>query len=77
MKKPWPIEPGILLGITNKKRRRYRRRSWCTSRGPAHFDWRWRERPVLALLAWDTYSRSVDQLMPPWRFDLPLIHETV
>jgi len=20
---------------------------------PAHFDWRWRERPVLALLAWE------------------------
>lgn len=29
---------------------------WCTSRGPAHFDWRWRKRPALALLAWDTCS---------------------
>ena len=30
------------------------------SRGPAHFDWLWRERPALALLAWDTCSRSVN-----------------
>jgi hypothetical protein len=22
---------------------------------PAHFDWRWRERPVLALLAWEAW----------------------
>jgi len=28
------------------------RRSWCTSRGSAYFDWRWRERPVLALRVW-------------------------
>jgi hypothetical protein len=27
---------------------------WCTKRvEPAHFDWRWRERPALALLAWE------------------------
>jgi len=27
---------------------------WCTYRvEPAHFDWRWRERPALALLAWE------------------------
>jgi hypothetical protein len=30
------------------------------SRGPAHFGWLWRERPALALLAWDTYSRSIN-----------------
>jgi hypothetical protein len=30
------------------------------SRGPAHFDWLWRERPALALLAWDTCSRSIN-----------------
>jgi hypothetical protein len=23
------------------------------TRGPAHFDWHWRERPALALLAWE------------------------
>ena len=28
---------------------------------PAHFDWRWRERPVLALLAWEA------QLAIRWR----------
>ena len=27
---------------------------WCTTRvESAHFDWRWRERPALALLAWE------------------------
>jgi hypothetical protein len=30
---------------------------WCTvvhrHVEPAHFDWRWRERPALALLAWE------------------------
>ena len=27
---------------------------WCTKRvESAHFDWRWRERPALALLAWE------------------------
>jgi hypothetical protein len=25
---------------------------------PAYFDWRWRERPVLALLAWETLARD-------------------
>jgi len=25
---------------------------------PAHFDWRWRERPALALLAWEACTRS-------------------
>jgi hypothetical protein len=25
---------------------------------PAHFDWRWRERPVLALLAWEAMARD-------------------
>ena len=27
---------------------------------PAHFDWRWRERPALALLAWEALARD------PW-----------
>src|ERR1700720_281456 len=25
---------------------------------PAHFDWRWRERPALALLAWEAMARD-------------------
>src|SRR6266404_3507840 len=25
---------------------------------PAHFDWRWRERPALALLAWEAVARD-------------------
>jgi hypothetical protein len=25
---------------------------------PAHFDWRWRERPALALLAWEALARD-------------------
>ena len=25
---------------------------------PAHFDWRWRERPALALLAWEALARG-------------------
>ena len=25
---------------------------------PAHFDWRWRERPALALLAWEALARE-------------------
>jgi hypothetical protein len=25
---------------------------------PAHFDWRWREPPVLALLAWEGLARD-------------------
>jgi len=38
---------------------------WCTKRvEPAHFDWRWRERPALALLAWEACSRSADQATP-------------
>jgi len=29
-------------------------RFWCTTHvESAHFDWRWRERPALALLAWE------------------------
>jgi hypothetical protein len=29
---------------------------WCTKRvESAHFDWRWRERPALALLAWEPF----------------------
>jgi hypothetical protein len=45
---------------------------WCTSRGSVHFDWRWRERPALALLAWKACSRSNDNVMPhaPKHFDL-------
>ena len=27
----------------------------------AHFDWRWRERPARALLAWEALARSVDE----------------
>jgi len=30
--------------------------------GSAHFDGHWRERPALALLAWDTCSRSINQI---------------
>ena len=38
---------------------------WCTKRvEPAHFDWHWRERPALALLAWEACSRSVDEATP-------------
>ena len=38
---------------------------WCTKRvESAHFDWRWRERPALALLAWETCSRSADEATP-------------
>lgn len=30
---------------------------WCTERvDRTHFDWHWRERPALALLAWETGS---------------------
>lgn len=25
---------------------------------PAHFDWRWRERPALVLLAWEAVARG-------------------
>ena len=32
---------------------------------PAHFDWRWRERPALALLAWEALgSRSAGEATP-------------
>jgi hypothetical protein len=32
---------------------------------PAHFDWHWRERPALALLAWEALgSRSAGEAMP-------------
>jgi hypothetical protein len=31
---------------------------------PAHFDWRWRERPALALLVWEASSRSIREVMP-------------
>ena len=32
---------------------------------PARFDWRWRERPALALLAWEALgSRSADEATP-------------
>src|ERR1700704_230340 len=32
---------------------------------PAHFDWRWRERPALALLAWEALgSRSGGEATP-------------
>ena len=43
------------------------------TRGPAHFAWHWRERPALALLAWDARSRSIKHSTPhqPRRFDLP------
>ena len=38
---------------------------WCTKRvEPAHFDWHWRERPALALLAWEACSRSADEATP-------------
>jgi hypothetical protein len=38
---------------------------WCTKRAEsAHFDWRWRERPALALLAWEACSRSTDEATP-------------
>jgi hypothetical protein len=51
--------------VLNKKRRRCQRRSWCTERvEPAHFDWHWRERPALALLAWAACSRSGNEATP-------------
>jgi hypothetical protein len=31
---------------------------------PPHFDWRWRERPARARLAWETSSRSADETTP-------------
>ena len=41
-----------------------------------HFDWLWRVRPVLALLVWDTRSRSKYKIFPHpmGRFDLPPSH---
>ena len=41
-----------------QKRRCYQRRFGAPTRGPAHFDWRWRERPALALLAWEADARD-------------------
>ena len=49
-----------------QKRRCYQRRFGAPTRGPAHFDWRWRERPALALLARETDAR--DPLMRLRRF---------
>jgi hypothetical protein len=38
---------------------------WCTKRvESAHFDWHWRERPALALLAWEACSRSAEEATP-------------
>jgi len=34
------------------------------TRGPAHFDWHWRERPALALLAGKPASRSKNDATP-------------
>ncbi len=49
----------------NRKRRCYQRRSGAPTREPAHFDWRWRERPALALLAWEALgSRSAGEATP-------------
>jgi hypothetical protein len=51
--------PRIYLPETrNGGRWRFGRRSGCTTRGPAHFDWRWRERPAPALLAWEKPVRD-------------------
>jgi hypothetical protein len=41
-----------------QKRRCYQRRSGALRVEPAHFDWRWRERPALALLAWEALARD-------------------
>jgi hypothetical protein len=38
---------------------------------PAHFDWRWRERPALALLAWEALTR--DPLVRLRRFQVESI----
>ena len=36
---------------------------WCTERvDRTHFDWHWRERPALALLAWETGSDPLNRL---------------
>jgi hypothetical protein len=48
---------------------------WCTKRVvSAHFDWHWRERPALALLAWEPYrdppSRLRSIAMESTRFSL-------
>ena len=42
---------------------------------PAHFDWRWRERPVLALLAWEALAR--DPLVRLRRFQVESIGTTI
>jgi hypothetical protein len=46
------------LDGAKQKRRCFQRRSGAPSREPAHFDWRWRERPALALLAWEALARD-------------------
>ena len=45
------------------------------TRGSAHFAWRWRERPALALLVWEACSRSIKYATPHplGSFDLPQI----
>src|SRR6266436_6151553 len=47
--------------VPNRKRRCYQRRLVHLRVEPAHFDWHWRERPALALLAWEA------QLAIRWR----------
>jgi len=48
-----------------QERRCCQRRSRCTTRvEPPHFDWRWRERPALALLVWETSSRPSEETTP-------------
>src|SRR3984893_14043038 len=42
---------------------------------PAHFDWRWRERPALALLAWEALTR--DPLVRLRRFQVESIGTTI
>jgi hypothetical protein len=44
--------------VPNRKRRCYQRRSVHLHVELAHFDWRWRERPALALLAWEALARD-------------------
>jgi hypothetical protein len=52
-------------GCTDQPRRNQLRNGAVTSAvlvhlrvEPAHFDWRWRERPALALLAWEALARD-------------------
>jgi hypothetical protein len=53
-----------LAETRNGGRWRFGRRSGCTTRGPAHFDWRWRERPAPALLAWESLFAIQNQPTP-------------